>query len=198
MSNIGHPKILLASSSPYRRQLLARLCPQAQALPPRADETPGPEESPKDLAVRLARSKALSLAEEQDRNCLIIGSDQVASLKGKPMGKPGSWERARVQLREASGHWLNFYTGLCLHDNRNGETQTCCETYRVKFRRLSQAQIDRYLSLEQPYDCAGSFKAEGLGVRLFERMEGADPNTLIGLPLIALINLMLSAGYDPL
>lgn len=198
MSKLHHPKILLASGSPYRRQLLAHLCPQAEALAPRVDETPRAGESPKELATRLAQSKALSLAEDQNPDCLIIGSDQVASLKGEPVGKPGNRERARAQLREASGHWMDFYTGLCLHDSRTGETQTRCETYRVKFRHLSQAQIDRYLSLEQPYDCAGSFKAEGLGIRLFERMEGADPNTLIGLPLIALTDLMLNAGYDPL
>jgi len=197
MPNV-HPRILLASSSPYRRQLLARICPRAEALPPQADETPKAGESPRDLAVRLAQSKALSLAPAQGSDCLIIGSDQVASLGGEPIGKPGDRERAQAQLHAASGRWLDFYTGLCLHDNRAGKTRTRCETYRVKFRTLSTTQIDRYLNLEQPYDCAGAFKAEGLGIRLFERMEGDDPNTLIGLPLMALIDLMLDAGYDPL
>lgn len=192
------PRILLASGSPYRRQLLARLCPQAEALAPQLDETPKAGESPRDLALRLAQSKALSLASNLDTDCLIIGSDQVASLEGKPIGKPGNHERAQAQLRAASGRWMIFYTGLCLHDNRNGKTRTRCETYRVKFRSLSPAQIDRYLNLEQAYDCAGTFKAESLGIRLFEQMEGDDPNTLIGLPLIALTDLLLDADYDPL
>jgi len=192
------PRILLASRSPYRRQLLARLCPQAEALAPQVDETPGAGESPGDLACRLARSKALSQAQAQGADCLIIGSDQVASLEGCPIGKPGDRERAEAQLSAASGRHLDFFTGLCLHDNRNGQTRLQCETYRVKFRPLSQAQIDRYLALEQPFDCAGAFKAEGLGIRLFEKMEGTDPNSLIGLPLMALTGLLLEAGYDPL
>lgn len=191
-------RLLLASSSPYRRQLLERLGLPFDCQSPDIDETPAPGEMPETLARRLAQGKAQALAEPAPTAQLIIGSDQVACLNGKTLGKPGDHANAKAQLAAASGQTVTFYTGLCLHDNRTGTSETRCDTYRVHFRTLSEAQIEHYLIRETPYDCAGSFKAEGLGIRLFERMEGADPNSLIGLPLITLTDLLLSAGVDPL
>ncbi|WP_341937119.1 Maf family protein [Marinimicrobium sp. C2-29] len=191
-------RLLLASSSPYRRQLLERLGLPFDCQSPDIDETPAPGEPPEALARRLAQGKAQALATPPPTDQLIIGSDQVACLNGKTLGKPGNHTNAKAQLAAASGQTVTFYTGLCLHDNRTGRSETRCDTYRVHFRTLSEAQIESYLAKETPYDCAGSFKAEGLGIRLFERMEGTDPNSLIGLPLIALTDLLLSAGVDPL
>lgn len=192
------PKLLLASSSPYRRQLLERLGLAFTTASPDIDESPRPHETPADLALRLAESKAQALAPSSAQALLIIGSDQVASLDGEPLGKPGDHERATQQLRAASGREVTFYTGLSLYDARTGQRQSRCEIFRVLFRALSDSQIDSYLKKETPYDCAGAFKMEGLGIRLFKRLEGDDPNTLIGLPLIALTDLLLEAGVDPL
>ncbi|WP_036189317.1 Maf family protein [Marinimicrobium agarilyticum] len=192
------PKLLLASSSPYRRQLLERLGLPFTATSPEVDESPQVGEAPATLACRLAESKARALAPQSPQALLIIGSDQVASLDGHPLGKPGDHTRATEQLRAASGRMVTFYTGLCLYDARTGQQQSRCETFKVHFRALSDAQIESYLKKERPYDCAGAFKMEGLGIRLFKRLEGEDPNTLIGLPLIALTDLLLSAGVDPL
>lgn len=192
------PDLLLASSSPYRRQLLARLGLPFEHRSPDIDETPRPGEAPHALACRLAESKANALHDPEQPDRLIIGSDQVASLGDQLLGKPGNHERAVAQLSAASGQTVTFYTGLCLHDSRTNQSQTRCDTIVVKFRELTPAQIDLYLKIEQPYDCAGSFKAEGLGIRLFESLSGSDPNTLIGLPLIALCDLLIEAGLDPL
>lgn len=132
------------------------------------------------------------------RTALIIGSDQVASLNGQAIGKPGGFPNALKQLKAARGQWVRFYTGLCVYDAQNQQKYTCLETYSVKFRPLSDAQLETYLKLEQPYDCAGSFKSEGLGIALFEQMEGEDPTGLIGLPLIGLTRLLALAGVDVL
>lgn len=192
------PRILLASSSPYRRQLLARLGLPFEHQSPEIDETPKMGESPEALARRLAQSKAEALIDPEHSDQLIIGSDQVACLNGQILGKPGDHQGAKAQLTAASGQSVNFYTGLSLYDSRTGQTQTRCETYSVQFRPLTEIQIESYLNKEQPYDCAGAFKAEGLGIRLFEKLLGDDPNTLIGLPLIALTDLLIEAGLDPL
>lgn len=192
------PKLLLASSSPYRRELLTRLTSDFDTASPDVDETPLKGEAPEALARRLSKAKALALAPTHPRELLIIGSDQVASLDGTPLGKPGHHENAVAQLKAASGRRVDFYTGLCLHDARTNRTSTRCERVRVHFRELSNEQIEHYLQKETPYDCAGSFKMEGLGIRLFTAFEGRDPNALIGLPLMALTDLLLAAGVDPL
>ncbi|WP_332835782.1 Maf family protein [Marinimicrobium alkaliphilum] len=190
--------LILASGSPYRRQLLERLGLAFECHSPDVDERPQASEAPDALARRLAERKARALAPLYP-DSLIIGSDQVAALDdGRPLGKPGSPERARSQLRAARGRWQTFYTGLCLLDTGRDTAHTLCETFKVKFLPLTDAQIDAYIAREQPLDCAGSFKAEGLGIALFERMEGRDPSTLIGLPLIALVELLRQAGIDPL
>lgn len=187
-----HP-IVLASSSVYRRALLEKLGLEFIARSPDIDETPLPGESPAELVERLARQKALALAKDFPGH-LIIGSDQAACLDGHILGKPGDRARARRQLQAASGRRVRFLTGLCLLDSSSGSLQSAVETFTVHFRRLSDAQIDRYLEREQPFDCAGSFKSEGLGIALFERLEGDDPNALIGLPLIRLVTMLEAAG----
>lgn len=192
------PELLLASSSPYRRHLLERLGLPFTTASPEVVETPFEAEPPEALALRLARSKARALAPKEPTDLLIIGSDQVASLDGRCLGKPGDHSSAFEQLRSASGRTVTFHTGLCLYDARTGVDETRCDTFRAHFRPLTEAQIDRYLKKEQPYDCAGAFKMEGLGICLFERLEGDDPNALIGLPLIRLTELLQNAGLDPL
>ncbi len=191
-------ELLLASSSPYRRRLLERLGLPFTAASPEVDESPLEGESPESLARRLAQHKAQALAPSEPADLLIIGSDQVASLDGHCLGKPGSYALALEQLRAASGRTVTFYTGLCLYDARTGQNETYCETFRAHFRPLTDTQIEHYLEKEEPYDCAGAFKMEGLGICLFERLEGDDPNALIGLPLIRLTELLQKAGVDPL
>ena len=188
-------QLLLASTSPFRRELLARLQLPFQVATPRADETPQPGETPPALVTRLAESKARSVA-LQKRGALVIGSDQVAVLAGEILGKPGNHERAVVQLSRASGKPVVFYTGLCLLDSDSDRRQVDVVVFRVVFRLLTPAQIDHYLRREQPYQCAGSFKSEGLGIALFERLEGEDPSSLIGLPLIRLIRMLEAEGVQ--
>lgn len=192
------PELLLASSSPYRRQLLERLDLPFTTASPEIDETPLEGEAPESLALRLAQNKARALAPLEPADQLIIGSDQVASLDCRCLGKPRSYTRAFEQLRAASGRTVTFYTGLCLYDARTGQNEIRCETFRAHFRALTDKQIEHYLKKEEPYDCAGAFKMEGLGICLFERLEGDDPNALIGLPLIRLTELLQNAGVDPL
>lgn len=187
--------IVLASSSPYRRALLARLGVEFGWESPAIDETARPGETAAALAARLAETKAHALADRYPAH-LIIGSDQVASLDGKTVGKPHTMAVAVEQLTAASGRSMTFQTGLCLLDSRSGEINTVIEPFTVHFRALNKAQVARYLDREQPLDCAGSFKAEGLGIALFERLEGADPNSLIGLPLIQLVTLLNRAGIS--
>lgn len=189
--------LILASSSPYRRQLLDKLGLAYHWASPAIDETPLPKEKPEDLVVRLAKAKAHALAGTYPTH-LIIGADQVSSQDGQILGKPGNLASAFAQLQAASGKTLTFFTGLCLFNSRTGHCQNICETYEVSFRQLTETQIQRYLNLEQPFDCAGSFKCEGLGISLFRSMQGRDPNCLVGLPLMALIDMLINEGIDPL
>ncbi|WP_454253432.1 Maf family protein [Pseudomonas sp. Marseille-Q7302] len=189
------PRILLASSSPYRRQLLERLCLPFAHQSPDIDETPLPGEHPRDLVERLARLKAAALGDQSDHT-LVIGSDQATAIEGEILGKPLSHDRAHQQLARASGRTLVFHTGLAVLDSRTGKCWSEVVDFQVRFRPLDAATIDRYLLVEQPYDCAGSFKAEGLGIALFEAMQGDDPTSLIGLPLIRLTALLREAGLQ--
>lgn len=189
--------IILASSSPYRRQVLAKLGLDFSCEAPDIDEAPSAGENAASLVKRLAKQKALALAENYPES-LIIGSDQVATLDQEILGKPHTHSRAKAQLLAANGRTLTFMTGICLHNTKTKLSQVSCETYSVSFRMLTEAQIDNYLLREKPYDCAGSFKSEGLGISLFDRLEGDDPNTLVGLPLIALIRMLNKEGVDVL
>ncbi len=191
------PRLVLASTSPFRRELLARLGLPFETVAPDVDELRQHAERPRDLVQRLAEAKARAVA-DRFPDALIIGSDQVACLDQQVLGKPGSRDQAIQQLRAAAGREVVFETGLCLYAARSDRAQVCCETYRVQFRDLSDAEITGYIDREQPFGCAGSFKSEGLGIALFERMQGADPTSLIGLPLIRLTTLLRAAGLDPL
>lgn len=187
--------LVLASSSPYRRELLNRLRQPFEWAAPSIDEARRPDESAEALVRRLAREKAQALA-GRFASHLIIGSDQVAVLDGRILGKPHDYQRAHAQLSAASGRSVSFLTGLALLDSRDGSCQVDCVPYTVHFRTLSAEQIERYLKAEEPYDCAGSFKAEGLGISLFRSTEGADVNSLIGLPLIRLVEMLDVAGVQ--
>jgi MAF protein len=187
------PSLLLASSSPYRRELLARLRLPFTCKSPDIDESHRPGESAMDLVQRLAREKAQALADAYPDH-LIIGSDQVAVLEGQILGKPHTFECALQQLSAASGNSVTFLTGLALLNSSTGNCQVDCVPFTVHMRDLDQASIERYLHAEQPFDCAGSFKAEGLGVSLFRRTEGDDATSLIGLPLIRLVDMLIKEG----
>ncbi|GKS06469.1 Maf-like protein [Pseudomonas syringae pv. theae] len=189
------PSLLLASSSPYRRELLARLRLPLTCKSPDIDESHRPGEAAHDLVQRLAREKAQALAGEYPGH-LIIGSDQVAVLDGQILGKPHTFERALEQLTATSGSRVTFLTGLALLNSSTGECQVDCVPFTVHMRELDQASIERYLRAEEPYDCAGSFKAEGLGVSLFRSTEGADATSLIGLPLIRLVDMLIKGGVS--
>ena len=185
--------LILASTSPYRRALLERLQLSFRCEAPNTDETPRENEAPDALARRLALAKALSVATCNPR-ALVIGSDQVASIDGSCIGKPGSHAAAAAQLRASSGRQVDFYTGLAVIDIDSGFEQSLVATFSVQFRDLTDREIDNYLRLDQPYDCAGSFKYESLGIALFERMIGDDPTALEGLPLIDTCRLLRRAG----
>lgn len=185
--------LILASSSPFRRELLGRLHLPFKHESPDIDESPLPGEDISSLVTRLSQAKAQALAVRHPQS-LIIGSDQAASLHGHIIGKPLSHERATLQLRASSGQTIRFYTGLCLLNTASGQQQTTVETFDVRFRQLSDAEIERYLQAEQPYQCAGSFKCEGLGITLFEGFAGRDSSSLIGLPLIALCEMLRTEG----
>lgn len=189
--------ILLASTSPFRQALLQKLGLPFTTAAPEVDETPLPGETATALVTRLAIAKAQALALAfPDR--WIIGSDQVCVLDGMITGKPHSVENARAQLRAASGNRITFYTGLALYHPASQQLMQCCEPFVVHFREITDAEIAAYIEKEQPLHCAGSFKSEGLGICLFERLEGRDPNTLVGLPLIALNDMLRQAGINPL
>ncbi|MBK1850044.1 septum formation inhibitor Maf [Marinobacter sp. 1-4A] len=193
-----HKHLLLASSSPYRKELLARLGLAFSCASPSIDESPIKGETPKELAIRLARSKAQVLAPKYPGHW-VIGSDQVATLPdGTLLSKPGTYSKAIQQLEQSSNKSVNFLTGLALLDADSGKLQTCCENFTVHFRNLTSQEIEAYLRKEEPYDCAGSFKMEGLGITLFRELQGQDPNSLIGLPLIALNNMLIDWGRNPL
>lgn len=185
--------LLLASTSVYRRELLTRLGLSFDTARPDTDETPQPGEAPLALAARLAVAKAEAVAALHPQ-AWVIGADQVAEFDGRPIGKPGGRDGALAQLAAMSGREVRFLTGLCV--TRHGETPlTALDTTVARFRVLSEAEIVRYVDAEQPYDCAGSFKSEGLGIALFEAIESRDPTALIGLPLIATARLLREAGY---
>ncbi len=186
-------KLVLASTSRYRRELLERLGLPFEVAAPEVDETPLPGESVPALAERLARAKALAVA-ARFPGAVVIGSDQAAVCGGELLGKPGNHERAAAQLKRLSGREAVFHTALCVHSPSG--TRLRSVPYRVQFRTLDDALIERYLAREQPYDCAGSAKAEGLGVVLIAAMEGSDPTALMGLPLIALVDLLREAGLE--
>lgn len=190
-------KLVLASTSPFRKALLERLQVVFQCDSPDIDETPLAGESVENMVVRLAKLKAEKVADKYP-DALIIGSDQSAELDGKSLSKPGNFENAVKQLQRASGRQIVFQTGLCLLNTRSGNVQTACVPYSVVFKTLSQNMIEHYLQKEQPYNCAGSFRSEGLGIALFEKFEGEDPNALIGLPLIKLIAMLEHEGISVL
>ncbi len=187
--------LLLASSSRYRQELLSRLRLPFDSCAPEIDESALPGESAEHLVRRLAERKASALATRYP-DSLIIGSDQVAVLNQDILGKPHTFERAKQQLLAASGGSVRFFTGLALLDSMNGKLQVACVPFTVHFRTLDEARIERYLKAEQPYDCAGSFKAEGLGISLFRATEGEDVTSLVGLPLIRLVDMLLNAGVE--
>lgn len=190
-------KIVLASTSRYRRELLGRLGLPFHVAKPDVDETPLSGETPEETALRLARAKAAAVRGDHP-DALIIGSDQVAVLDGKPLGKPGNFDNARAQLRHMSGRTVVFETAVALLDARDGSMRSRVVPYRVVFRDLDNARIEAYLRREQPYDCAGSAKTEGLGIALLRALEGDDPTALVGLPLIAVTDLLLEAGVSVL
>jgi len=186
-------ELILASTSKYRGQLLARLSDDFSQIAPDCDETPLPDEIPALLSARLAHQKALSVA-EKNPNALIIGSDQVSSLRGSILGKPGDHANATHQLTECSGKNVDFYTAVTLIRLSDNTCIQHTDHTRVCFRELSAELIESYLQKEQPYDCAGSFKSEGLGVVLFDHIDANDPTALIGLPLIWLANALRENG----
>ena len=190
-------KILLASSSTYRRQLLSKLGVNFDWESPDIDESPLTDEPPGALVQRLAETKARHLANRY-LDYLIIGSDQAATMDNQILGKPHTHENAYAQLTSFRNREVTFMTGLCLFNPQTNHCQSSIEYYKVRFRNLTSTQIENYLRREQPYDCAGSFKSEGLGICLFEQLEGEDFNTLIGLPLIALTRMLANEGMDPL
>ena len=187
--------LVLASTSRYRRELLSRLRLPFTTFSADVDETPLPAEAPEATALRLAVAKARA-AQRSFPQALIIGSDQVADLDGVRLDKPGSREGAREQLLHASGREVVFHTALALLRAASGETLTANVPTRVRFRAVTPAQIDAYLELEQPFDCAGSAKSEALGIVLLEHIAGDDPTALIGLPLIALTSMLAQFGVD--
>ncbi len=188
-------QLILASTSPFRRAILEKLNIQFETIAPQnVDETPMAGEIPEQLVSRLAEAKAKAVGESLS-NSLVIGSDQVAVVDGQIVGKPLEHENAVKQLKRASGKRVSFLTGLCLYNTESKRVQVEVVPFNVIFRPLTDNQIEHYLKVEQPYNCAGSFKSEGMGVVLFERMEGDDPNTLIGLPLIRLVRMLESEGF---
>jgi septum formation protein len=188
-------RLILASSSPFRRALLERLQIPFEVMVPEADETPRPGERPQALVERLAVAKA-SVVANAHPGSLIIGSDQVAVHGGEIVGKPHTHDRAVEQLRAASGNRISLYTGLAVINSDSGRVQSEVVPFHVLFRQLSDERIERYLRKEEPYNCAGSIRSEGLGIALLERFEGDDPNALIGLPLIRLVRMLENEGVD--
>ncbi len=185
--------LILGSTSPYRRELLARLGLPFSTEAPNVDEAPQPGEAPRDLALRLALAKAREVAGRHPQ-AIVIGSDQVADLAGEPLGKPGTHERAVAQLRRMRGHSVVFQTALAVVCADTGFAQTDLAAVQVRFRDLSDDEIERYLLAERPYDCAGSAKSEGLGIALLDAIHNDDPTALVGLPLIRTARLLRAAG----
>ncbi|WP_265466407.1 Maf family protein [Aeromonas salmonicida] len=186
-------QLILASTSRYRKTLLEKLDLPFECAAPEVDESPLPDESAEALVARLALAKASAIADQFDQG-LIIGSDQVCVCDGRILGKPGTVEKAVAQLMAARGRSITFYTGLCVLDAASGKAEQLVEPFTVHFRTLDETAIRRYVTAEMPLDCAGSFKCEGMGIMLFKGLEGRDPNALIGLPLIGLIELLERHG----
>ena len=182
-------KLVLASTSPFRQAILEKLELPFETASPEVDETAHENETAEQLVKRLSEAKAKAVA-EQYPDALIIGSDQIAIIDSQILGKPHTHDKAVAQLQNASGKKVTFLTGLSLFNSHNGAVQTEVVPFYVHFRQLTTEQIENYLTKEQPYNCAGSFKSEGLGIALFEKLEGDDPNTLIGLPLIRLVAML--------
>jgi len=189
-------QLVLASTSPFRQQLLGKLQVPFITAQPNCDETPRNNESPQALVMRLAEEKARSC--NVSKASLVIGSDQVCVIDGDIVGKPHTAEKAIEQLLSQSGKAITFYTGLALFNSETQKTQVVCEPFVVHFRELSEEMVKSYVEKEQPLHCAGSFKSEGLGISLFERLEGDDPNSLVGLPLIRLIQLLENEKFKVL
>lgn len=192
-----HKPLILASSSPYRRELLTHLQIPFTCITPDVDETPLAHELPHDTALRLAQLKAKKIGKIYT-DALIIGCDQVATLDQQQLGKPLNHENATKQLHLMRGKEVTFHSALCLYNSETERMQAEVVPYIVKFRNLTDNQIERYLVKEQPYHCAGSAKSEGLGIALIEKMTGDDPNALIGLPLIALVNMLQNENVEVL
>jgi septum formation protein len=192
---MNNPKLILASSSIYRRELLTHLGIAFTTESPEVDETPLPQEAPEHTALRLAEAKARKVGQRHD-NALVIGCDQVAVLDGMQLGKPLVHDVAVEQLRMMRGRSVTFHSAMCLYNSRSQNLQSLVVPYEVKFRALTDDEIERYLLKEQPYHCAGSAKSEGLGIALIEYMRGDDPNALIGLPLIALVDMLKHEGVN--
>ena len=188
-------KIILGSTSPFRQELMKKLQLPFETDSPCIDETRLNNETPKEMVRRLSVAKAKKVSENHPE-ALIIGSDQCAVLEGEVMGKPGNHENAFQQLSRSSGKRVTFYTGLCVFDSETQMYQLDCIPFYVSFRDLTAGEINDYLMLDQPYNCAGSFKSEGLGITLFSRMEGDDPSSLIGLPLIRLCEMLRVHGVQ--
>jgi len=188
-------KLVLGSTSPFRKTLLERLHIDFVCDSPDIDETPQENEPVEEMVVRLAIAKAQAISQRHP-DSLIIGSDQSAVLNGEKLSKPGNFENAFKQLSRASGQKITFQTGLCLLNSATGNIQSVCVPYTVVFKTLTPTMIKNYLHKEEPYNCAGSFKSEALGIALFERFEGSDPNSLIGLPLIELVNFLDNEGVS--
>lgn len=191
------PALILGSTSRYRAELLLRLRLPFEAIAPEVDETPQPGEAPAALAIRLALAKAHEVAARHPQ-AVVIGSDQVADLDGQPIGKPGTHERAVAQLRAMRGRSVVFQTAVAVVRAGTRFAQALLAPVTVRFRQLSDAEIERYLRIEEPYDCAGSAKCETLGIALLDSIESDDPTALIGLPLIRTCALLREAGLDPL
>lgn len=190
-------QLVLGSSSPFRAALLEKIGITFETASPDIDETKQQNETAHELVARLSQQKAAAIAKSYP-SALIIGSDQVAVLGDQILGKPGNHENALKQLQAASGKHVRFLTGLTLLNAATGHQQTCVEPFDVHFKTLTTTQIDYYLKQEQPYQCAGSFKSEGFGISLFSKLQGDDPNSLIGLPLIRLIDMLMAEGVDVL
>lgn len=189
--------LILASSSPFRRQILDKLQLDYNCISPDIDESAFENEAPERLVARLAVEKAKKIA-ETEHDSLIIGSDQVAVIEGEVLGKPHTHENAVKQLQKLSGHRVTFLTGLALVNSSTGGIQSETVPFDVVFRTLTDAMIEKYLQAEKPYNCAGSFKSEALGIVLFDKLEGEDPNTLMGLPLIRLVRLLENEDFHVL
>ncbi|MDH5395176.1 MAG: Maf-like protein [Gammaproteobacteria bacterium] len=190
-------KLVLGSTSPFRKAILDKLGLAYEVAAPEVDETAINNETPQQLVERLSIAKAKAVA-NKTANALVIGSDQVAVINNEIVGKPHTHDNAVKQLKNASGKTVTFYTGLCLYNSVTDQYQSEVVPFNVVFRELSDSQIEHYLQKEQPYNCAGSFKSEALGIVLFEKLEGDDPNTLMGLPLIRLVKMLEKEGFPVL